>query len=136
AAARENAALSKLPETSVRWLTDDALKFMRREVRRGSKYDGILLDPPKYGRGPEGEIWSLERDLPELMHLARQLLSDEAAFLVLTVYAIRMSALAIKALLDEVMADAGGQIEAGDMAIREEARGLLLPTAIYSRWSA
>lgn len=133
--ARENAALSKLPETSVRWLTDDALKFMRREVRRGSKYDGILLDPPKYGRGPEGEIWTLERDLPELMHLARQLLSDEAAFLVLTVYAIRMSALAIKALTDEVMAGAGGTIEAGDMAIREQARGLLLPTAIYTRWS-
>ncbi len=136
ASARENAALSGLPETSVRWLTDDALKFMRREVRRGSKYDGILLDPPKYGRGPDGEIWALERDLPELMHLARQLLSDDAAFLVLTVYAIRMSALAILALTNEVMAGAGGKIEAGDMAIREAARGLLLPTAIYTRWSA
>jgi len=134
AAARDNAALTGLAETSVRWLTDDALKFMRREVRRGSKYHGILLDPPKYGRGPDGEIWALERDLPELMHLARQLLADDAAFLVLTVYAIRMSALAIRALMDEVMAGAGGSIEAGDMAIREEARGLLLPTAIYSRW--
>jgi 23S rRNA (cytosine1962-C5)-methyltransferase len=71
ATARDNAALTGLSETSVRWLTDDALKFMRREVRRGSKYDGILLDPPKYGRGPDGEVWSLERDLPELMHLAR-----------------------------------------------------------------
>jgi 23S rRNA (cytosine1962-C5)-methyltransferase len=118
----------------VRWLTDDALKFMRREVRRGSKYDGILLDPPKYGRGPDGEIWSLERDLPELMALARQLLSDDAAFLVLTVYAIRMSALAIRALVEQEMAGRGGVIEAGDMAIREEARGLLLPTAIYTRW--
>lgn len=136
AAARENAGLSGLPETSVRWLTDDALKFMRREVRRGSKYDGILLDPPKYGRGPDGEIWALERDLPELMSLARQLLSDEAAFVVLTVYAIRMSALAIKALVAQEMAGAGGTIEAGDMAIREEGRGLLLPTAIYARWSA
>jgi 23S rRNA (cytosine1962-C5)-methyltransferase len=135
AAARENAALSGLPETSVRWLTDDALKFMRREVRRGSKYDGILLDPPKYGRGPDGEIWSLERDLPELMALARQLLSDDAAFLVLTVYAIRMSALAIRALAEQELAGRGGVIEAGDMAIREEARGLLLPTAIYARWS-
>ena len=107
AAARENAALTGLPETSVRWLTDDALKFMRREVRRGSKYHGILLDPPKYGRGPDGEIWTLERDLPELMHLARQLLADDAAFLVLTVYAIRMSALALQPLLAEVMAGAG-----------------------------
>lgn len=136
ASARDNAALTGLPETSVRWLTDDALKFLRREVRRGSKYDGILLDPPKYGRGPDGEIWTLERDLPELMHLARQLLSDDAAFLILTVYAIRMSALAIKALADEAMAGAGGSIECGDMAIREDARGLLLPTAIFARWSA
>ena len=136
ASARENAALSGLSDAPVRWLTDDALKFMRREVRRGSKYDGILLDPPKYGRGPDGEIWALERDLPELVHLARELLSDEAAFLVLTVYAIRMSALAIAALMDEAMAGAGGRVESGDMAIREEARGLLLPTAIFSRWSA
>lgn len=135
ASARENAALTGLPETAVRWLTDDALKFMRREVRRGSKYDGILLDPPKYGRGPDGEIWTLERDLPELMHLARQLLADDAAFVVLTVYAIRMSALAIRALVEEAMAGVGGTIAAGDMAIREEARGLLLPTAIFARWS-
>ena len=136
AAARENAVLSGLSQAPVRWLIDDALKFLRREVRRGSRYDGILLDPPKYGRGPDGETWALERDLPELMHLARQLLSDEASFIVLTVYAIRMSALAIKALLDETMADAGGTIEAGDMAIQEAARGLLLPTAIFARWSS
>ncbi len=135
AAARENAALTGLPETSVRWLTDDALKFMRREVRRGSKYQGLLFDPPKYGRGPDGEIWTLERDLPELMHLARQLMADEAAFLVLTVYAIRMSALALRPLLDEVMAGARGSIEVGDMGVREEARGLILPTAIFARWS-
>ena len=120
----------------MRWLIDDALKFMRREVRRGSKYHGILLDPPKYGRGPEGEIWQLERDLPELMQLARQLLADDAAFLMLTVYAIRMSALAIDALMHETMMGAGGTIASGDMAVREDARGLLLPTAIFSRWSS
>ena len=135
AAARDNAALSGLGAAPVRWLTDDALKFMRREVRRGTKYDGILLDPPKYGRGPDGEIWSLERDLPELMELARQLLSDNAAYLVLTVYAIRMSALALHALMHEAMQGAGGDIMSGDMAVREDARGLLLPTAIFSRWS-
>jgi 23S rRNA (cytosine1962-C5)-methyltransferase len=134
AAARDNAALSGLADAPVRWLIDDALKFLRREVRRGSKYDGILLDPPKYGRGPDGEIWALERDLPELVQLARQLLSDEPSFLVLTVYAIRMSALAIAALMAETMAGAGGRIESGDMAICEEGRGLLLPTAIFSRW--
>jgi 23S rRNA (cytosine1962-C5)-methyltransferase len=132
AAARENATLSGLGVAPVRWLIDDALKFMRREVRRGSKYHGILLDPPKYGRGPDGEIWQLERDLPELIALARQLLADDAGFLVLTVYAIRLSALALHALMAETMP--AGTIESGDMAVREAARGLLLPTAIYSRW--
>ena len=130
AAARANADLSGLAAAPVRWLVDDALKFMRREVRRGSKYDGIIMDPPKYGRGPEGEIWSLERDLPELAALTAALLSDTPAFVVLTVYAIRMSALAIGNLLSEAMAR---PVEAGEMAIREEARSLLLPTAIYAR---
>jgi len=136
AAARENAALSGLDGAPVRWLVDDALKFLRREVRRGSRYHGILLDPPKYGRGPDGEIWQLERDLPELVALSRQLLADEAAFLVLTVYAIRLSALALDALLREAMAGRGGSIEAGDMGVREAARGLVLPTAIFARWAA
>jgi 23S rRNA (cytosine1962-C5)-methyltransferase len=136
AAARENAALSGLATAPVRWLVDDALKFLRREVRRGSKYHGLLLDPPKYGRGPDGEIWQLERDLPELVDLAQQLLADDARFMVLTVYAIRMSALAIGGLMEEALASHGGMVEAGDMAIREEARSRLLPTAIYGRWSA
>jgi 23S rRNA (cytosine1962-C5)-methyltransferase len=136
AAARDNAALSGLGDAPVRWIIDDALKFLRREVRRGAKYHGLIFDPPKYGRGPDGEVWQLERDLPELVDLARQLLADDARFFVLTVYAIRMSALALHPLVDQAMGERGGSIEAGDMAIREETRGLLLPTAIFARWSA
>lgn len=136
AAARDNAALSGLGDAPVRWIIDDALKFLRREVRRGAKYHGLIFDPPKYGRGPDGEVWQLERDLPELVDLARQLLADDARFFVLTVYAIRMSALALHPLVDQAMGERGGSIEVGDMAIREEARGLLLPTAIFARWSA
>ena len=136
AAARDNAALSGLADASVRWLTDDALKFLRREVRRGSRYTGIIMDPPKYGRGPDGEIWSLERDLPELVHLAAQLLDGERAFAILTVYAIRMSALSIGRLLGEATAARPGSIACGDMATREEARGGLLPTAIFARYAA
>ena len=136
AAARENAALSGLDDAPVRWIIDDALKFLRREVRRGAKYHGLIFDPPKYGRGPDGEVWQLERDLPELVDLARQLLADDARFFVLTVYAIRMSALALHPLVDQAMGERGGSIEVGDMAIREETRGLLLPTAIFARWSA
>ena len=136
AAARENAVLSGLADAPVRWIVDDALKFLRREVRRGAKYHGLIFDPPKYGRGPDGEVWQLERDLPELVDLARQLLADDARFFVLTVYAIRMSALALRPLLDQAIGPRGGSIEVGDMAIREERRGLLLPTAIFARWSA
>jgi 23S rRNA (cytosine1962-C5)-methyltransferase len=133
-AAVENQRLSGLADAPVRWVVDDALKFMRREVRRGRRYDGIILDPPKYGRGPEGEVWELYRDLPELLACARSLLDDRSAFLVLTIYAIRMSAVAIAELAAEVLAGLGGRITAGEMTIREEARGRLLPTAIFVRW--
>jgi 23S rRNA (cytosine1962-C5)-methyltransferase len=135
AAARENAELSGLTQAPVRWLIDDALKFLRREVRRGNRYHGLMLDPPKYGRGPDGEVWSLERDLPELAHLARQLVTDDG-FVILTVYAIRMSAIALGEMLASEFAGFGGAVEAGDMALREEGRGRLLPTAIFARWSA
>jgi 23S rRNA (cytosine1962-C5)-methyltransferase len=131
----ENARLSGLADRPLRWIVDDALKFMRREVRRGRRYDGIILDPPKYGRGPDGEIWDLYRDLPELISLARQLLDERSAFLVLTVYAIRMSAVAIGELVGETLAPLGGAVQVGEMAIREETRGRLLPTAIFARWS-
>ena len=134
-AAVENQRLSGLADTPVRWVVDDALKFVRREVRRGRRYDGIILDPPKYGRGPDGEVWELYRDLPELLTLARSLLDERSDFLVLTVYAIRLSAVAIAELAAEVFAGLGGTITAGEMTIREAARGRLLPTAIYVRWS-
>jgi len=134
-AGKENARLSGMAERPVRWMIDDAAKFAAREVRRERRYDGIILDPPKYGRGPNGEIWRLEEGLPALIADCRKLLDAESKFLVLTVYAVRMSALAIGELLTQAMAGLGGSVECGDMAVREEARGLLLPTAIFARWS-
>jgi 23S rRNA (cytosine1962-C5)-methyltransferase len=134
-AARANAALSGMSDKPVRWMTDDATKFVAREVRRGRRYDGILLDPPKYGRGPEGEVWKLEDGLPGLIADCRKLLDADSRFLFLTVYAVRMSALAIGELLRQAFADLGGTVEAGELVVREEARGLLLPTAIFARWS-
>ena len=136
AQARENAALSGLAGRPIRWLVDDAAKFAAREVRRGKRYDGIILDPPKFGRGPEGEVWRLEEGLPPLIADCRRLLDVESRFLFLTVYAVRMSALAIGELVSQALADLGGRVEMGDMAVREEARGLLLPTAIFARWSS
>jgi 23S rRNA (cytosine1962-C5)-methyltransferase len=116
-------------------MVDDAVKFAAREVRRGRRYDGILLDPPKFGRGPDGEVWRLEEHLPGLIKHCSALLDTDSKYLVLTVYAVRMSALAIGELLKQEMADLGGTVEVGEMAVREEARGLLLPTAIFARWS-
>ena len=132
---KANTALSGLSERPIRWMIDDAAKFTAREVRRGRRYDGILLDPPKFGRGPTGEVWRLEEHLAPLLADCRKLLDEDSRFLVLTVYAVRMSALAIGELVRQVLSDLGGKVDFGEMAVREEARGLLLPTAIFARWS-
>ncbi len=133
--ARTNAALSLLDDKPIRWIVDDAAKFTAREVRRGKRYDGIILDPPKFGRGPEGEVWRLEEGLPSLIADCRKLLDADSSFLFLTVYAVRMSALAIGELVRQHCTDLGGTVECGELGVREEARGLILPTAIFARWS-
>ena len=132
---KDNARLSGMEDRPIRWIVDDASKLTAREVRRGRRYDGILLDPPKFGRGPEGEVWRLEENLAPLLADCRRLLDRDSRFLVLTVYAVRMSALAIGELVKQTLGDLGGRVEMGEMAVREEARGLLLPTAIFARWS-
>ena len=132
---KANAALSGLSNRAIRWMVDDASKFTAREVRRGRRYDGILLDPPKFGRGPNGEVWRLEENLAPLLADCRRLLDADSRFLVLTVYAVRMSAIAIGELVRQVLDDLGGRVEMGEMAVREESRALLLPTAIFARWS-
>lgn len=135
AQARANAALSGMDQRPIRWIVDDAAKFAAREVRRGKRYDGIILDPPKFGRGPEGEVWRLEEHLPGLVAECRRLLDADSRFLFLTVYAVRMSSLAIAGLLAEVFGDMPGTVEHGDLAVREEGEGgRLLPTAIFARW--
>ena len=132
---KENARLSGFGDRPIRWIVDDASKFTAREVRRDRRYDGILLDPPKFGRGPEGEVWRLEENLAPLLADCRRLFDGNSRFLVLTVYAVRMSAIAIGELVKQTFGDLGGKVEVGEMAVREEARRLLLPTAIFARWS-
>lgn len=139
AQARANAALSGMDARPVRWIVDDAAKFTAREVRRGRRYDGIILDPPKFGRGPEGEVWRLEESLPGLIADCAKLLDENSRFLFLTVYAVRMSSLAIGGLLAEALAHLPGTIEHGDLGIAEEGAeegpgGRVLPTAIFARW--
>ncbi len=136
AQARENAALSGMEDRPIRWLVDDAAKFAAREVRRERRYDGIILDPPKFGRGPDNEIWRLEEGLAGLLADCRKLLDDQSRFLFLTVYAVRMSSLALAGLVEELFRDLPGRIEHGDLAVHEAGEGgRLLPTAIFARWS-
>ena len=136
AQARLNSELSGITARPLRWIVDDAGKFAAREVRRGKRYDGIILDPPKFGRGPEGEVWRLEEHLPGLLADCRALLDEGSKFLFLTVYAVRMSSLALAGLMHELFADLPGTIEHGDLAVQEEGdEGRLLPTAIFARWS-
>ena len=129
--ARENQALSGMETLPIRWIVDDAGKFAAREVRRGKRYDGILLDPPKYGRGPKGEVWDLFRDLPEMLRLCRELLKP-AGFLILTVYAIRASYLSFHRLAEEIL---GGGVESGELALID-AGGRLLSTSLFARRGA
>ncbi len=136
AQARENATLSGMEDRPIRWLVDDAAKFAAREVRRERRYDGIILDPPKFGRGPKNETWRLEESLPGLLGDCRKLLDKDSRFLFLTVYAVRMSSLALAGLVEELFHDLPGTIEHGDLAVREaRENGRLLPTAIFARWS-
>lgn len=134
--AKENQALSGLGERSIRWIAEDAVAFLRREERRGKTYDGIFLDPPKFGRGDQGQVWKLFDDLPEVLALCRRLLSPEALFLVLTTYAIRASFASLHYLLEEALDGLGRAVESGEICLAEEATGRVLPTAIYGRWGA
>lgn len=133
--ARRNQELSGLSDRPIRWLVDDAYKFVNRELRRGSKYDGIILDPPRFGRGPKGQVWELFDLLPELLSKCRQLLNPTPIFIVLTVYAIRSLALSTHYAINEITADLGGKVTSGELVLVEKSAGRALSMAIFSRWS-
>ena len=132
--ARENQALSGLEDKPIRWIVDDALKFVQREARRGVKYDGIILDPPKFGRGPKGEVWEVYKSLPNLLETCHECLSDRPLFVVTTVYAVRASAIHVAQAMDDMMQGFGGKIEMGELVTREQSTGRLLSQAVYARW--
>lgn len=135
--ARENATLSGLENHPVRWIVEDARKYVAREVRRGSRYDGIILDPPKYGRGPTGEVWRLFEDMPALLADCAALLSDDADFLLLNAYAARISGISLAHQMAEATASRAGRIDWGELALSEDgpdARALGL--SFFARWCA
>jgi 23S rRNA (cytosine1962-C5)-methyltransferase len=134
--AKENQTASKLGDAPIRWILDDAPKFVAREVRRGKTYDLILVDPPKFGRGPDGEVWDLFEHLPPLLKDCAQLLAPGHAALMLTIYAIRASSLAFDQLTREVLATRGGSFASGELAIREADGGRLLPASLFTRWTS
>ncbi len=129
--ARENAALSGVD--NIRWIVEDARRYVQREERRGSRYEGIILDPPKYGRGPTGEVWKLFDDLPELARLCASLLSDNASFLILNAYAERISGASLSGLLAEHLD--GGRIDWGELALVEEGGERQIGLSFFARWS-
>jgi len=134
--ARKNAQLCSMQDRPIRWIVDDALKFVQREVRRGSTYDGIILDPPKFGRGPKGEVWEFYKLLPNLLQTCSQLLGQRPLFLLITAYAVKASSLTLHYALEEIFRSHGGTIQAGEVALQEQSAGRLVSMAIFARWSA
>ena len=134
--ARENQQLANLGDRPIRWICDDAVKFCQREIRRGNHYDAIILDPPKFGRGPKGEIWQLFESLPLMVDLCRELISSNPAFVILTSYSIRSSFYATHEIMQEVFGDCSGELQSGELIIRTQNSSRCLSTSLFSRWIA
>jgi 23S rRNA (cytosine1962-C5)-methyltransferase len=133
--ANENQTLSGLEALPIRWIIDDALKFVQREARRGSKYQGIILDPPKFGRGPKGEVWEFYKLIPGLLKACQQILDPDPLFIQLTAYAVKASAATLFYAVDEMMHAFHGLTACGEIGLREKSANRFLSTAIYARWS-
>jgi 23S rRNA (cytosine1962-C5)-methyltransferase len=132
--ARENQKLSELQDKPIRWILDDAMKFARREVKRGSKYDIIIIDPPSYGRGPKGDVWKAEDKLPELLRTCRELLSTSPLLIILNMYSTELSSISLRNMMHEVTHDLSGNVESGELVLKQQNSDRLLPMSIYSIW--
>ena len=130
--AKDNQVLNQLPENSIRWILDDAVKFVRREIKRGAFYDGIIMDPPAFGHGASGRTWKFNRDLPSLLHDCVQLLSKPAKFLLVNGYATNSSALALNNLLEDALAGRPNKLEFGELCLKQKT-GRLISTGIFAR---
>ncbi len=129
----EHSGLAKAP---VRWLVEDARKYLQREAKRQSYYDGIILDPPKFGRGPDGRVWSYFEDIADLLDLCRNVLTRQPRFICLTSYAIQASALVPHQALEEMIGSFGGHVTSGELVTVEKSKGRILSHSLYSRWTS
>jgi len=132
--ARENQEASGLMQKPIRWILDDALKFTQREVKRNVKYDAIIMDPPIYGHGPEGEKWDFNESFPKLMEICRNILSANPLFVIVNAYAISSSSIMLNNVLQDYLSDLGGNFEYGELALQEKDGDRLLSTGIFARW--
>jgi 23S rRNA (cytosine1962-C5)-methyltransferase len=132
--AKENQVASKLENSPIRWIVDDTLKFVQREIRRGAQYEGIILDPPKFGRGPKGEVWEFYKLLPDLLDACRQILAPKPLFVQLTAYAVKASAVTLYYAMEGMMSGFKGSVQAGEIGLTEQSAGRFLSTAIFARW--
>ena len=130
-----NTKLSKLENKPIRWIAEDALKFVKREGRRNSLYQGIIMDPPKFGRGSRGEVWDFFKRIPELVNACQSILAKDASFIVMTAYAITASALVTHQAVEQIVGKKGN-LESGELITVEESASRVLSHAIYTRWSA
>ncbi len=134
--AKENAKLSQVEEENVRWIVDDCIKFVQREIRRGNKYDIIILDPPSYGRGPKGEVWHLEDSIYDFVRLVSQVLSDEPIMVLLNSYTTGLSASVMKYILDDVITSKkGGKVEADEIGLPVSSKNQVLPCGSSAIWT-
>lgn len=132
--AKENMLLSGLAENSIRWIIDDAIKFTTREIKRGNLYDGIILDPPVYGHGPQGEPWDFYKNINQLLLNCKKLLSPKPIFIIFNAYAISSSSIMLSHLLDDITKGLNGKIEYGELTIQESYSRRLLSTGIFGYW--
>jgi 23S rRNA (cytosine1962-C5)-methyltransferase len=140
--ARENQKLSGLEDAPVRWIVDDVIKFIKKEVRRGEKYDAIIMDPPSYGKGPKGEVWKIEEKLPDLLAACREILSNQPLFVIFNMYSTELSSISVANLLSDMVNGLSGTTESGELAIKQEnfypdrsvGADRLLPMSIFAMW--
>lgn len=130
--ARENQEVSGMNEAPIRWILDDCLKFCEREVKRGVKYDGVIMDPPVYGHGPDGRAWDFNRDFPKLLGTVAKIISPNPLFILVNTYAVSVSSIMLGNMLTDLRL--GGKVEFGELTLKESSSSRLLSTGIFGRW--
>ena len=134
--AKENAVSSGLKDAPVRWLVDDCVKFVEREIRRGNVYDAIIMDPPSYGRGPKGEVWKIEDMIHPLIRLCTQILSENALFFLVNSYTTGLAPAVLTYMIGAELKIRAGHVESQEIGLPVKSTGLILPCGSSGRWSA